>query len=34
VHQSVLLPEVMATLIPQDDAGLAIDATLGEGGHA
>jgi 16S rRNA (cytosine1402-N4)-methyltransferase len=34
VHQSVLLPEVLSTLIPPAQAGLLIDATLGEGGHS
>ena len=34
IHQSVLLPEVLAQLIPPAEAGLMIDATLGEGGHA
>ena len=34
VHQSVLLEEVLARLIPPEDDGVMIDATLGEGGHA
>jgi 16S rRNA (cytosine1402-N4)-methyltransferase len=34
IHQSVLLPEVLAELIPPAEKGLMIDATLGEGGHA
>lgn len=34
VHQSVLLNEVLSLLVPPDDGGLLVDATLGEGGHS
>jgi 16S rRNA (cytosine1402-N4)-methyltransferase len=33
-HQPVLLAEVLAFLVPPQDDGVLIDATLGEGGHA
>jgi 16S rRNA (cytosine1402-N4)-methyltransferase len=34
VHQSVMTDEVMSRLVPPQDGGLMIDATLGEGGHS
>jgi len=34
IHQSVLLKEVLSLLVPPDDGGLFVDATLGEGGHS
>jgi 16S rRNA (cytosine1402-N4)-methyltransferase len=34
IHQSVLLKEVIAFLVPPADGGLFVDATLGEGGHS
>ena len=34
VHQSVLLEETLGLLIPPQDDGVMIDATIGEGGHA
>ena len=34
VHQPVLLAEVLALLVPQQNDSVMIDATLGEGGHA
>ena len=34
VHQSVLLKEVLAFLVPPSNGGVFVDATLGEGGHS
>jgi 16S rRNA (cytosine1402-N4)-methyltransferase len=34
VHQPVMPDEVFACLVPPENGGLLIDATLGEGGHA
>jgi len=34
VHQPVMLQEVLAFLVPPDDGGTMIDATLGQAGHA
>jgi 16S rRNA (cytosine1402-N4)-methyltransferase len=34
IHQSVLLKEVLSLLVPPDDGGVLVDATLGEGGHS
>ena len=34
VHQPVLLDEVLALLVPPDEGGVMIDATLGQAGHA
>ena len=34
VHEPVLLQEVLGLLVPPEDDGLLLDATLGQGGHA
>jgi 16S rRNA (cytosine1402-N4)-methyltransferase len=34
IHQAVMSEEVLACMVPPENGGLLIDATLGEGGHA